>query len=69
MLCGRSRMLWSSSRNYEQRSAGGWWTKRPRTASGARASSPGGCADITAGELSPNASYQECVSETSFHVI
>lgn len=52
MLCGRSQMLWSMSRNCERRSVGGWWIKRPLTASAARVSSPGGCADITAGGLS-----------------
>lgn len=48
MLCGRSLMLWSLSRNCEQRNAGGQ-IRRRRTASAARVSSPGGCADITAG--------------------
>lgn len=52
MLCGRSQMLWNLSRNCEQRSAGGWWIKKPLTVLTARASLPGGCADITAGGLS-----------------
>lgn len=51
MLFGRSQTLWSLSRNCEQRNAGGWWIKRLPTASTARASSPGGSADITAGGI------------------
>ncbi len=49
MLCGRNRMLWSSSRSWDRRSSGGWLIKRSHIVWAVRVTSRGGCGVITAG--------------------
>lgn len=66
MLCGRSQMPWSLNRNCEQRSAGGQRIRRSHTVQTARASSPGGCADITAGEASFDPKYRTATQAIIF---